>query len=325
MKVIRTESYDSFDAYRIIDAPALEPGEGEARIRVRAIGVGYVEALTALGGYQVKAPLPYTPGGDIAGIIDSVGPGVGDVKPGDRVMGYAHQGFAEYTITRADGLGRLPNNVSFASGASFSTNFGTAMHALWDRAQVKAGERLLVIGAAGGTGVAAIQVGREMGADVIAVASTPEKRAFALEQGARIALDTNVEGWRDRLKEATGGKGVDVIFDPVCGQLFEPAFRSLAWNGRHLVIGFTGGEIPALKANLPLLKGAALLGVDIRQASIFEPEKLRASRLRLQQWLEQGKVTAPHGKVFPFDEFKQALAHAYSGKGAGKTILEIAP
>jgi NADPH2:quinone reductase len=323
MRIVQAHALDSLDDYRMVEAPMPDPGPGQVRVRIKACGVGYVEALTALGGYQVKPPLPNTPGGEIAGVVDAVGEGIGDWAPGERVMTHVAGGFAEYAVAPAAALARLPQRVSFEEAAVFRVNYQTAMHGLRDRGQIAPGERLLVFGAAGGVGLAAVQVGRVLGADVIAACSTPEKREFALTQGAQSAIDTQAEGWRDRLKALTGGKGVDVIYDPVCGPLFEAAFRSLAWRGRHLVVGFVGGPIPALPSNLSLMKGASLIGVDIRQAGLFEPERMRANSAQLMQWLAEGRITPPVGRVFAFEQFREALAFAKTGTGLGKAVLTI--
>jgi NADPH2:quinone reductase len=199
----------------------------------------------------------------------------------------------------------------------------TALHGLRDRARLAAGERLLVLGAAGGVGMAAVQVGRAMGAQVIAVASSDEKRAFAITHGAHASLDAQPEGWRDRLKAVCGGAGPDVVFDPVCGPLFEPAFRSLSWRGRHLVVGFTGGPIPALRANLALVKGASMVGVDVRQFILFEPELARDHLQELLGWAGDGRLDPPVGREFAFDEFRAALEFALTGQGLGKTVLRV--
>jgi NADPH2:quinone reductase len=213
--------------------------------------------------------------------------------------------------------------MSFAQAAGFKINYVTALHGLRDRGQIKPGERLLVLGAAGGVGMAAIQVGKRLGATVIAAASTEEKRNFALAQGADAAIDTAAEGWRDRLKQAGGG-GPDVVFDPVCGPLFELAFRSLAWRGRHLVVGFAGGPIPALPANLTLMKGAALAGVDVRQFQLFEAERAASQFAELLAWVGEGAFAPPVGRRFTLEAFAPALEYALSGKGIGKTVVTMA-
>jgi NADPH2:quinone reductase len=319
MKIVQADALDSLDDYRLVEAATPAPGPGQVRIRVRACGVGYVDALTALGGYQVKPRLPNTPGSEAAGVIDAVGEGVTGRSIGDRVT--TGGGYSEFLLATAAQVAPIPDRLSFEQAAVSRVDYATALHGLKDRGRLARGERLLVFGAAGGVGSAAIQVGRALGGYVIAACSTPEKRAFAMQHGANGTIDTKEDGWRDRLKEMTGGKGLDVIYDPVCGPLFQAAFRSLAWNGRHLVVGFVGGPIPALPANLPLMKGAALIGVDIRQAGIFEPDAMRANADQLRQWFADGTVTPPVGRVFPFEQFREALAFAKTGAGLGKAVL----
>ncbi|HEX2889714.1 NADPH:quinone oxidoreductase family protein [Vineibacter terrae] len=323
MRAVRSDTLDSLDAYASVELPKPAPAAAEVRIKVAACGIGFVDTLVALGRYQVKPPLPHIPGSEIAGVVDALGASVSGLSVGDRVIGQARGGFAEYAVVPAAAVARIPDTMRFEQAAGFRTNYLTALHGLRDRAHLAPGERLLVIGAAGGVGLAAVQIGRLLGAKVIAVASTAEKRALAARHGAEITLDREVDGWRDRLKAAVGG-GIDVVFDPVCGPLFQPAFRSLNWGGRHLVIGFAGGAIPALPANLPLMKGAALVGVDVRQfAQVFEADKAQAQLDELLGWVGQGKLEPPVGRVFPFDEFRAALAFAYSGEGVAKTVLAI--
>jgi NADPH2:quinone reductase len=323
MRAVQSDTLDSLDAYVAVELPVPAPAATEVRIKVAACGVGFVDALVALGRYQVKPPLPHIPGGEVAGVVDAVGAAVSGLALGDRVMGQVRGGFAAYAVAPAAAVTRIPDNMRFEQAAGFRINYLTALHGLRDRARVAPGERLLVIGAAGGVGLAAVQIGRILGAKVIAVASSAEKRALAARHGADITLDREVDGWRDRLKAAVGG-GVDVVFDPVCGPLFQPAFRSLNWGGRHLVIGFAAGAIPALPANLPLMKGAALVGVDVRQfAQVFEADNAQAQLTELLDWVGQGKLEPPVGQVFPFEEFRAALAFAHSGQGVAKTVLAV--
>lgn len=324
MKAAIAESLESLDSYRLQETDRPVAGPGQVLIRVAACGVGYVDSLVALGRYQVKPPLPHTPGQEVAGIVEAVGEGVAHVAPGDRVMTMTTKGFAEYAVAAAPMVVKLPDALSFAEGASLPLNYITAMHALKDRGAVAAGETVLVFGAAGGVGSAGVQVARALDARVIAAASTDEKRAFALAHGADLAIDTSPEGWRDRLKGLTDGKGPNVILDPVCGPLFEPAFRSLAWRGRHLVVGFVGGPIPALPSNLTLMKGAALLGVDVRQYLQYETRRAIADLHQLASWASEGKIKPPIGAVFPFAHFGEAMVSALSGKGVGKVVLQVA-
>jgi len=325
MKAIQTADLSSIDNYVPVDMPAPQPGEGEVRIKIAACGVGFVDALVALGRYQVKPPLPHVPGSEIGGLVDALGPGVTGYATGERVLAQVRGGFAEYAIASARDISRVPDRMSLNQAAGFRVNYGTALHGLRDRAALKAGETLLVIGAAGGVGLAAVQVGRLLGANVIGVASTEEKRAVVAEAGAGVTLDRNVDGWRDRLK-AAAPNGIDVVFDPVSGPLLQPAFRSLGWGGRYLVIGFAGGDIPALPVNLPLLKGAALVGVDYRQfGAVFEAGAAARELDELLTWVSKGDLDVPVGKTFPFGRYREALEYALSGNGAGKTILVVDP
>ncbi len=324
MKRVQADSLESITDYRLIEAPAPTPGPGQVLVRVAACGVGYVDALVSLGRYQVKPPLPHTPGQETGGTIEAVGEGVTGLAVGDRVMAHALGGFQELALADARAVVKIPDAMTFAQAAGFRINYITALHGLKDRGNVQPGERVLVLGAAGGVGVAAIQVAKAMGATVIAAASTPEKRAFALEQGADDVIDTAPEGWRDRLKTLCDGKGPDVIFDPVCGPLFELAFRSLGWRGRHLVVGFVGGPIPALPANLTLMKGAALSGVDVRQFMLFEAARAAQHLTELLGWVAEGRLVPPVGRAFPLEAYAEALEFALTGQGLGKTVLEIA-
>ena len=323
MKHVVAATLDSIADYTMVDVPAPVPEPGTVLVRVGACGVGYVDALVSLGRYQVKPPLPHVPGQEVGGRVEALGAGVHGLAVGDRVMAQVRGGFAELAIAQAGSVLRIPDRMAFAQAAGFRVNYVTALHGLRERARLAAGETLVVIGAAGGVGSAAIQVGKQMGARVVAVASTPEKQAFALQMGADHAIESTADGFRDRLKAVCGQQGPDVVFDPVCGPLFEPAFRSLGWRGRHLVVGFAGGPIPALPANLPLLKGAALVGVDVRQFFLYETELAAAHLSELLGWVGDGVLTPPVGREFAFDEFVPALEYALSGKGQGKTILRV--
>ena len=323
MRFVQASALDSIDGYRLLEGETPRAGAGEVVIRIAACGVGYVDALVALGRYQVKPPLPHTPGQEVGGVIEAVGAGVEHLEPGDRVMATVRGGFAEFARTPAALVVKIPEAMSFTQAAGFRINAITALHGLRDRAALRPGEKLLVFGAAGGVGSAALQVGKLLGAEVIAAASTEEKRIFAKAHGADHVIDTSPEGWRDRLKAITEGKGPTVVFDPVCGPLFEPAFRSLGWGGRHLVVGFAGGPIPALPANLSLMKGAALVGVDVRQFMLFEAAKAEAHLAELLSWVADGRLDPIVGRTFSLDAFAEALQFALSGQGMGKTVVEI--
>jgi len=323
MKIVQADSLDSIDRYAMREVDTPTPAPGEVLIEIVTCGVGYVDSLVALGRYQVKPPLPHVPGREVAGRVHALGEGVAGFAVGDRVLATARGGFAQYACASAADTHRIPPRLTFAQAAGFPINHLTALHGLRDRARLTAGERLLVLGAAGGVGMAAVQVGRVLGARVLAAASTPEKRDYALAHGAHAALDTDPEGWRDRLKATCEGTGPDVVFDPVCGPLFEPAFRSLVWGGRLLVVGFVGGPIPELRANLALMKGAAMVGVDVRQFLLYEPERARAQLEELLRWAGDGLIDPPTGREFAFGDYREALEYALTGRGPGKTVLRV--
>lgn len=324
MKIVQADKLDSFDDYYIVEKPIPKAGEGQVLIRVAACGMGYVDALLARGGYQVKPQMPFTPGQEIGGVVEAVGAGVSNFDVGDRVMGFSFGGgLAEYVVLPAMSVFRIPDAMSFAQAAIFRVNYLTAMHGLVDRGQVGKGERLLVFGSAGGVGTAAVQIGVVLGAQIIAVASSDDKRAFALSMGAQDCLDTQSEGWRDRLKGVTGGAGIDAIFDPVCGPLFELAFRSLAWRGRHLVVGFAGGPFPKLPVNLPLMKGASLVGVDVRQFMLYEEAVAHRHLITMLDWVADGRLVPPVGPRYPFEQHRAAMAFALTGKAFGKAVIEM--
>lgn len=323
MKKVHTHNLDSIDHYRLVDAADPVAGAGEVVIRIAACGIGYVDALESLGRYQVKPPLPHVPGQEVSGCIESLGEGVTGLAIGDRVITQLHGGFAERAVARAETLTRIPDGMTYVQAAGFRINYLTVFHALRDRAALQPGETLLVIGAAGGVGSAAVQIGKCLGARVIGVASSAEKRAFVQALGADHVIGAGAESFREQVKELCEQKGPHVVFDPVCGPLFEPAFRSLTWGGRHLVVGFAGGPIPALRANLPLLKGASLVGVDVRQFQLFEPEKAAEHLQELLGWVGQGRLAPPIGKVFAFEAFAEALEYALTGQGLGKTVIRV--
>jgi NADPH2:quinone reductase len=324
MRAIQADDLSSIERYGPVDLPMPAPGSGEVRIRIAACGVGYVDALVALGRYQVKPPLPHVPGGEVAGWIDAMGDGVDGLAVGARVMAQVSGGFAQFALANAASVRLLPDRMDMAQAAGFRINYVTALHALRDRARLRTRETLLVIGAAGGTGLAAVQIGKLLGARVIGVASTDAKRAAVQRHGADATLDREPEGWRERLR-AIAPDGIDVVFDPVSGPLLQPAFRSLRWGGRHLVIGFASGNIPALPVNLPLLKGASLVGVDYRQfAAVYEADHAAQELGELLTWVADGRLDPVVGRVFGFDQYREALTFALGGEGIGKTIFEVA-
>ena len=324
MKRVETDDLESISSYKMVDAAVPRPLAQEVLVRIAACGIGYVDALEALGRYQVKPSLPHVPGQEVSGRIEAVGAEVSGLKVGDRVVTQIHGGFAELAVAPATTVTRIPATLDYVAAAGLKINFVTALHALLDRGQLKSGETLLVMGAAGGVGSAAVQVGKCVGAKVIAVASTPEKQRYAQQLGADHVIGADVETFREQVKELCGQRGPNVVFDPICGPLFEPAFRSLTWGGRHLIIGFASGSIPSLRANLPLLKGASLVGVDVRQFEIFEPDRAHQHLCDLLMWVDQGRLVPAVGREFAFEDYANALEFALSGRGLGKTVLKIA-
>jgi NADPH2:quinone reductase len=257
----------------IEEVPRRRPGPGELRVAIYFAGVSFVDVLTAAGGYQVKPPMPFIPGSEYSGVVLEVGTDVSGFTPGDRVSAGSFGGaFAEEAIVSASSAVHVPPGSDLAEAAVVRTSFITACYALKRRGQVRQGETVLVLGAGGAVGIAAIQLSKVYGARPIASASSEQKRQLALANGATDAIDSAAPDWREQVKALTGGRGVDVVIDTLGGDHTERAFRALAWNGRHLVIGFAAGSIPRLPINLAMLKGASLIGVDIRQFRIHEPE-----------------------------------------------------
>jgi len=325
MRAAIVDEFGPLEAIRIGETPAPELKPGHLLIAVKAAGVGFVDVLGAQGKYQVKQTLPFVPGSEYAGIVEAVGEGVTAIAPGERVMAGGFAGaYADYALAPAGAVLAMPAAMSFVEAAGFRTNYATALHALADRAAIAPGESLLVLGAGGGTGLAAIQIGKLLGARVIAAASSAQKRAAALAAGADEAVDYVDPAWREALKSMTGGKGVDVVFDPVGGAATEAAFRSLAWKGRHLVIGFAAGTIPALPINLALLKGASLVGVDVaRFGNLHEPQKAAANIRQLLAWHADGRLKPVPPEVMPLEKAAEALAAVANRRAIGKLVLSL--
>ncbi|MEH2568017.1 NADPH:quinone oxidoreductase family protein [Bradyrhizobium sp. AZCC 2289] len=324
MKAVVVENYDSIDGISIKEISQPGIAAGEVRVRIEAAAIGFVDGLKVQGLYQTKDPLPFVPGTEFAGIVDAVADDVPSFTPGMPVIGMARSGgLAEYISVPSAALKALPGQVAAEAGASFQANYLTGLYALSERAYLRKGETLLVLGAAGGVGIAAVQLGKLLGARVIAAASTPEKRAFATSFGADDVVDYTKADWRDTLKTLTAGHGPDVIFDPVGGEVALQAFRSIAWRGRHLVVGFASGTIPALAFNLPLLKGGALLGVDLAQIQKREPETHARLIARLFDWLASGTLKPVVGKVVPFENFREAFKTMQSRSALGKMIVKL--
>jgi NADPH2:quinone reductase len=281
--------------------------------------------LIATGGYQLRPPVPFIPGTECAGVVESVGAGVTDFAPGDRVIGRPLGGvFREAGIIAASELLHLPSGMSLQEGSAFKVSYSTAYYALVQRGRVQPGETVLVLGAAGAIGHAAVQVAKALGARVIASASSTDKRALAIAAGADATIDSRSERWREDLKAVNDGRPVDLVVDPVGGNATEPAFRSLAWNGRHLIIGFIGGGVAKLPTNLPLLKGASLIGVDVRQFALHEPKQAAANMIALLELQSRHGLRPVIGKTFRLEQFVEAMQLAASGQCLGRVVLTMA-
>ena len=324
-RALIVDEYGPIESYKLSDHDPGGPEPDEVQIQVMAAGVGYVDTLIAAGKYQVKLPLPCVPGIECAGVIRAVGSSVSHLAVGDRVMASHARGgaYAQLRNVPAEKVIALPDTVDFAPASIFRLNYTTALYALKQRGGITAGETLLVLGASGGVGYAAIEIGKALGATVIASASTPEKRSLALRGGADIAIDSTAKDWRDQVKQANQGKPVDLVFDPVGGDATEPAFRSLGWCGRHLMVGFAAGRIPALPANLPLLKGASLIGVDLHQFVYREAEASDANLCQLINMLADGSISPPIDKSFALSDFASAMNYVSSGQSVGRVVIDM--
>jgi NADPH:quinone reductase len=324
MKALLVNEYTSVTSLHIHEVARPDVVPDHVRVRVRAAGIGFVEALKIAGRYQTRDPLPFVPGTEFSGIIDQVGAGVAWLKAGDRVFGWAPRGgLAEEIAVPASELSRIPDHVSFAQAAAVPVNYLTAAYGLKELAALQPGQNLLILGAAGGTGTAAIKVGKMLGAHVIAAASTEDKRAFACAQGADQAIDYTADDWRKTLATMTGGRPIDVIFDAVGGEASPVAFRTLGWRGRHLVVGFAAGTIPALPLNIALLKGASLVGLDSAQIRKWQPDVYARLTTDIATWLETRAVEPPPALTFPFERFLDAFDAITSRRATGKIVVEM--
>jgi NADPH2:quinone reductase len=322
MKAVLCKEWGPAENLVVEEVAGREPGPGEVRIRVRAAGVNFPDVLIIQKKYQVQPALPFTPGSEGAGEVMAVGAGVTSVKPGDRVIVYSGVGsFAEEIIAPAEKVVPMPAGLSFEVAAAFTLTYGTSWHAVRDRAALKPGETMLVLGAAGGVGLSAVEIGKAIGARVIAAASTDEKLAVCREHGADATINYEKEDLREAIKRETGGKGPDVIFDPVGGNFAEPAVRSIGWRGRYLVIGFANGQIPALPLNLMLLKGASVVGVFWGEFTKREPAANAQGMAEMLEWLAQGKLRPHISGTYRLDQVAQALNDMSARKVTGKILI----
>jgi NADPH2:quinone reductase len=324
LKAVLCKSYGPPESLVVEEVASPVPGRGEVVVAMRAASVNFPDVLIIQDKYQFKPPLPFSPGSEMAGEVKAVGDGVTSCKPGDAVMAFTTYGaFAEEVKTEAKRLLPLPVGMDFETAAAFGLTYATSDHALRDRAGLRPGETLLVLGAGGGVGIAAIEIGKVLGARVVACASTGEKLAVCREHGADDVINYATEDLRERIKALTGGTGVDVVYDPVGGQYTEPALRSLAWRGRLLVVGFAAGEIPKIPLNLTLLKGCSIVGVFWGDFTRREPERFADSMRQLGRWFAEGKIRPHISATFPLERAADALTMMANRQVTGKVVLSV--
>ncbi|MGY2046991.1 NADPH:quinone oxidoreductase family protein [Methylobacterium sp. JK268] len=322
MKALLCKTLGGPETLVIEDLPDPVPGPGEVLVRVTAAALNFFDTLIIAGKYQVKPDLPFSPGAEAAGIVEALGPDVADLAPGDRVI--AHLGYGacrERIVARREALSRIPEGVSDEQAAGLTVTYGTSLHALQDRAALKAGETLVVLGASGGVGLAAVELGHAMGARVIACASSADKLEAARAHGADLLLDYSRENLREGLRRLGGDAGIDVVYDPVGGDFSEPALRSLNWKGRFLVVGFAAGPIPKIPLNLVLLKGIDVQGVFWGGFLKNEPEGHARNQARLLAMVAEGRLTAKVHGVYPLERAAEALGVLSRREAVGKVLL----
>jgi len=324
MKAVLCKAFGPPESLVVEEVMSPEPGPGEAVVSVKAASVNFPDVLIIQNKYQFKPQLPFSQGSEVAGVVKAIGDGVTTVKPGDRVMAFTTYGaFAEEVKTEAKRLLPLPDGMDFTHAAAFGLTYATSDHALRDRGQLAAGETLLVLGAAGGVGLAAIEIGKALGARVIAAASTEDKLAVCREHGADDTINYATDDLRDRIKSLTDGRGADVVYDPVGGAYTEPALRSLAWRGRLLVVGFAAGDIPKIPLNLTLLKGCSIVGVFWGEFTRREPQRFAESMRQLGRWYAEGKLKPHVSQTYPLERAADALTAMANRQVKGKVVLTV--
>lgn len=322
MKAVLCTHFGTADQLELADIAPPHAAPGEAVVRIKAAALNFFDTLIIAGKYQQKPPFPFSPVAEFAGIVESTGTGVTEVSPGDRVMTFLGWGAAREAIAApAQQLIKLPPGLDFDRAAGLCITYGTSLYALRERAQLKAGETLAVLGASGGAGLAAVELGKLMGARVIACASSDEKLAFARAHGADETINYTKENLRDALKQHGGEHGIDVVYDPVGGPYAEPAVRSLAWQGRYLVVGFTAGEIPKIPLNLVLLKSCDIRGVFWGSWSKRDPQAQHALLGDVARWAAEGKLSAHVHAAFPLADIAAAMKLISDRKVMGKIVL----
>jgi NADPH:quinone reductase len=324
VKAVLCQRFGPPDELVVADIPDPVASAGEVVAKVAAVGLNFFDTLIIAGKYQTKPPFPFSPGGEFAGVVESVGPGVDEFAPGDRVMGYTNFNAArERTAVAASQIVKVPAGLDLERAAALTITYGTAYYGLKYRAMLRPQETLAVLGASGGVGLAAVELGREMGARVIACASSDDKLAVCRSHGADATINYATEDLRERIKALTEGRGVDVIYDPVGGPYSEPAFRSIAWRGRHLVVGFAAGDIPKLPLNLALLKGASVVGVFWGDFTRREPARFADSVKQLTKWYAAGRLKPHVSQTFPLEKAAEALKLMAARQVKGKVVLTV--
>ena len=322
MRAVLCREYGPLEKLEVTDLPSPPITPGAVRVAVHAAGINFADLLIVQGKYQEKPPLPFSPGFEIAGVVTELGPGVAGAKLGERVLGIMEHGaYADEAVLPAERVIPIPDGMDFALAAGFPVAYGTSHGALDWRARLRAGESLLVLGAAGGVGLTAVEIGKAMGATVIAVAGGPEKLEIARRQGAHHLIDYAREDMRARIKEITGGRGVDVAYDPVGGDAFDQALRSIAWGGRIIVIGFAAGRIQQIPANIVLVKNCDVIGFFWGSYRRHRPALVRESLETLLRWFAQGKLKPHVSHRFDLAEAPRAMTLLAERKATGKVVL----
>lgn len=322
MKAVICKSFDVIENLTIEEIPSLKPDKDEVIIHVKACGLNFPDTLIVQGKYQFKPDFPFSPGGEISGIIKEIGENVSHLKVGDHIMyGSVFGGFAEEVKAKANEVFIMPPTMDFTTAASSMLTYGTSYHALVNRAKIQKGETLLVLGAAGGVGTAAIQIGKTLGATIIAAASTNEKLEFCKENGADFTINYSTENLKERVKKLTNGKGADVIYDPIGDKFSEPALRAIAWKGKYLVVGFAAGEIPKIPLNIVLLKGCQLIGIFWGAFIKNEPQLNTKNFMTIVKWFAEGKLKSRIHKEYPLEKIVEAMQVMINKEVKGKIVL----
>ena len=322
MRAVLCKELGTPESLVLEEVPGLIPGPGQVLISVQACGVNFPDTLIIQGKYQFKPDLPFSPGGEISGVVKQVGSDVDSLKIGDRVIAFSTWGgFAEELVVDQTRTVIISDKMDYEMASAFVLTYGTSYHALKDRAHLREGETLLVLGASGGVGLAAIQLGKAMGATVIAAASNPEKLSACQENGADYVINYAQDDLRQSVKEITKGRGVDVIYDPVGGSFSEKALRDMSWGGRFLVVGFAAGEIPKVPLNIPLLKGCSVVGVFWGEFTKREPDLNKQNNQELMDFFDQGKISPHIHRVYPLEKAGEALNELLQKRVIGKVVL----